>query len=375
MARDEGGALFDGGQLAGIHRDLKQAIQEIMSTTIEPTRSTRSQTNRGRFHTLTAVQVLGTGAFAPANVVRNEDLSELGHDAEWIFQRTGIHERRHALSDAVTSDLAFNAAIQCLDEADVSIGDVDLIVVGTVTPDRPMPSAACILQQKLGSNAPAFDLNAACSGFIYALATGAQFVKTGHSERVLVVGADLMSRIVNPADKRTYPLFGDGAGAVLLGPGSDEQGLLSYMLGADGEGAGVLCIPAGGTEEPASAAALEAGRQFMHMDGRAVFKWAIRTVSDALRETLHHAGKSIQDVDALVLHQANIRIIDAVIDELGIDPVKAIVNVDQYGNTSAGSIPLALAEARRQDRISRGDLVLMCGFGAGLTWGTALLRW
>lgn len=346
-----------------------------MSTTIEPKRSTRRQTSRSRFHSLTGVQVLGTGAFAPSNVVRNEDLAELGYDADWIVQRTGIQERRHALPDEVTSDLAFRAAVRCLEAAEVSIGDIDLIVVGTVTPDRPMPSTACILQQKLGSNAPAFDINAACSGFIYALATGSQFVKTGHSGRVLVVGADLMSRVVNPADKRTYPLFGDGAGAVLLGAGSGEQGLLSYMMGADGEGAELLCIPAGGTEEPASAAALAANRHFMHMDGRPVFKWAIRTVSDALRETLYHAGKSIQDVDALVLHQANIRIIDAVIDELGIDPAKAVVNVDQYGNTSAGSIPLALAEAHQQDRIHRGDLVLMCGFGAGLTWGTALLRW
>ena len=319
--------------------------------------------------------MLGIGAFAPANVVRNSDLSELGFDAEWIVQRTGIHERRHALQDEVTSDLAFNAAIQCLEEADVSIGDVDLILVATVTPDRPMPSTACILQQKLGSNAPAFDMNAACSGFTYALVTGAQFVKTGHSKRVLVVGADLMSRIVNPADKITYPLFGDGAGAVLLGGGSNEQGLLSYMMGADGGGAGLLCVPAGGSEEPTDPLAIEANRQFMRMDGRAVFKWAIRTVSDALRETLHHAGKSIEDVDSLVLHQANIRIIDAVVDELGINPAKAVVNVDQYGNTSAGSIPLALAEAHQQDRINRGDLVLMCGFGAGLTWGTALLRW
>ncbi|MEX0818573.1 MAG: beta-ketoacyl-ACP synthase III [Pirellulaceae bacterium] len=346
-----------------------------MSTTIEPTRSTRGQTNRRRFHSLTGVQVLGTGAFAPANIVHNDDLAELGFDADWIVQRTGIHERRHALPDEVTSDLAFHAAIQCLEEADVPIGDVDLILVGTVTPDRPMPSTACILQQKLGSNAPAFDLNAACSGFIYALATGAQFIKTGHSERVLVVGADLMSRIVNPADKKTYPLFGDGAGAVLLGAGSKDQGLLSYMMGADGEGAGLLCMPVGGSEEPPNAGAIEANRQFIHMEGRPVFKWAIRTVSDALRETLHHAGKTIEDVDSLVLHQANVRIIDAVIDELGFNPAKAVVNVDQYGNTSAGSIPLALAEARQQDRIHHGDLVLMCGFGAGLTWGTALLRW
>ncbi|HRX78576.1 MAG: ketoacyl-ACP synthase III [Planctomycetaceae bacterium] len=346
-----------------------------MSTTIEPKRTTRVQTDSRRFHTLTGVQVLGTGAFAPLNVVRNEDLSELGFDPDWIIQRTGIHERRHALRDEVTSDLAFNAAILCLEAADVSVRDLDLILVGTVTPDRPMPSTACILQQKLGANAPAFDINAACSGFVYTLATGAQFVKTGHSKRVLVVGADVMSRIINPADKKTYPLFGDGAGAVLLGAGSDEQGFLSYMLGADGEGAGLLCVPAGGSEEPPTTTAIEAERQFMQMDGRAVFKWAIRTVSDAVRETLQHAGKSIKDVDSLILHQANIRIIDAVVDELGFDSRKVVINLEQYGNTSAGSIPLALAEADQQGRINRGDLVLMCGFGAGLTWGTALLRW
>ena len=319
--------------------------------------------------------MLGTGAFAPRNVVRNEDLTGLGFDPDWIVQRTGIYERRHASSYEVTSDLALRAATQCLEEADVTPRDIDLIVFGTVTPDRLMPSTGCILQQKLGCTAPAFDMNAACSGFIYALVIGAQFVGTGHSKRVLVVGADVMSRVVNPADRMTYPLFGDGAGAVLLGPGSGDQGMLSYMIGAEGEGAGLLCIPAGGAEEPPSVAAIDASRQFMQMDGRAVFKWAVRTVSEELRRTLHHAGKSVEDVAALVLHQANVRIIDAVVDELGIDPSKVSVNVDQYGNTSAGSIPLALAEARQQDRIHRGDLVLMCGFGAGLTWGTALFRW
>ncbi|MCB9921394.1 MAG: ketoacyl-ACP synthase III [Planctomycetaceae bacterium] len=346
-----------------------------MSTTIEPTRSTRVQSKSRRFHTITGVQVLGTGAFAPANIVRNEDLAEFGFDADWIIQRTGIHERRHALPDEVTSDLAFAAAVRCLESAEVPVSSIDLILVGTVTPDRPMPSTACILQQKLGASAPAFDINAACAGFVYTLATGAQFVKTGHSARVLVVGADVMSRIMNPSDKKTYPLFGDGAGAVLLGAGSHEQGFLSYMLGADGEGAGLLCVPAGGSEEPTTATVLAANRQYMQMEGRTVFKWAIRTVTDAIRETLHHSGKSIHDIDALVLHQANIRIIDAVVQDLGFDATKVVINLEQYGNTSAGSIPLALDEACQQGRINRGDLVLMCGFGAGLSWGTALLRW
>lgn len=346
-----------------------------MSTTIEPTGAFPSKRAKPRFHTLTGVQILGLGAYAPANIVRNEDLEAHGYDADWILQRTGICERRHAPAEEVTSDLAHHAARQCLQQAETDIDDVDLILVGTCTPDRPMPSTACILQQKLGATAPAMDLNAACSGFVYALATGAQFIKSGHSRRVLVIGADLMSRIVNPADKKTYPLFGDGAGAVLLGAGGDDQGLLSYMLGADGSGAELLCIRAGGTEEPMSTAAIEANRQFIYMDGKPVFKWAVRAVSEILRETLEHAGQTTDDLNALVLHQANVRIIDAVVSDLGIDPAKVVVNVNRFGNTSAGSIPLALADADAQGRIHRGDLVLMCGFGAGLTWGAALVRW
>lgn len=346
-----------------------------MSTSTQPTRTSPAAAAHPRFHTLTGVQVLGVGAYAPANIVRNEDLIEHGYDARWILQRTGIHARRHATADQTTSDLALQASQQCLEQANVDVADVDLILVGTCTPDRPMPSTACILQQKLGSTAPAVDLNAACSGFVYGLSMGAQFVKTGQSRHVLVVGADLMSRIVNPENKRTYPLFGDGAGAVLLGAGDDDQGLVSYMMGADGEGGDLLCVRAGGTEEPPSAAAIEANRHFLHMEGRPVFKWAVRTVAEILRDTLEHAGKTTDDISALVLHQANVRIIDAVIADLGIDPGKVVVNVDQYGNTSAASIPLALAEAHSQGRIQRGDLVLMCGFGAGLTWGTALVRW
>jgi 3-oxoacyl-[acyl-carrier-protein] synthase-3 len=318
---------------------------------------------------------LGTGAFAPAEVVRNEDLAALGYDADWIVQRTGIHERRRAPADQATSDIALEASLDCLQNADVAPSQLDLIIVGTCTPDRPMPSTACILQQKLACSAPALDVNAACSGFVYALATGAQFIATGHSQRVLVVGADLMTRIVSPADRMTFPLFGDGAGAVLLGTGNEDQGLVSYTLGADGEGAELLCVPAGGTEEPLSKATIAANRQFIRMEGRTVFKWAVRTVSDSLRAALEHAERSVDEVDAVVLHQANIRIINAVAAELGIARSRIIANVDRYGNTSAGSIPLALAEANAEGRLHRGDLVLVCGFGAGLTWGTALLRW
>lgn len=319
--------------------------------------------------------MLAIGAFAPEDVVRNEDLVEFGYDPDWIVQRTGIRERRRATADMATSDLAYEAAVRCLKAAKTDPRDVDLIVLATTTPDSPMPSTACHLQRRLGVNAPAMDLQAACAGFVYALVTGMQFVKTGCCRRVLVVGADIMSRLVSATDKKTYPLFGDGAGAVLLGRGGQNQGLLSYTLGAEGEGAGLLYTPAGGTREPISTEAIAASRQFMYMDGRAVFKWAVRVIVDAIVDVLHHAELTPDDVDLLVLHQANIRIIDAAVDALGIDREKVVVNLDRYGNTSAGSIPLALCEAQQEGRLQRGDRVLLCGFGAGLAWGAAVVQW
>ncbi len=331
--------------------------------------------NRSRLHQLTGVQILGVGGAAPEQIVRNADLAKLGYDEEWIVQRTGILERRQAEPSIATSDIAHQAALNCLQAAGVNATEVDLILVATMTPDFPAPSTACLLQHRLGSKAPAMDLNAACAGFMYALATGMQFVHSGCSRRVLVVGADMMSRVVHPDDKKTFPLFGDGAGAVLLGPGEAEQGLLAYTLGSEGQGADLLCIPAGGTREPITAEVLSQNRQFIQMDGRAVFKWAVRVLSDGVNDVLAHAGLSASDVDLLVLHQANIRIIDAAVADLGIDREKVVVNLDRYGNTSAGSIPLALAEAHQQGRIKRGDKIVLCGFGAGLAWGAAVLNW
>jgi len=346
-----------------------------MATAVDKTQIAARRLEQSEFHTLMGVQVLGTGSAAPDEIVRNEDLSTLGYDADWIVQRTGIHERRRAPVGMATSDLALAASHQCLQQAKVEASDVDLIIVATMTPDTRMPSTACHLQRKLGTIAASFDLNAACAGFMYGLTTAAQFVKTGSSKCALVVGADIMSQMVNPADKKTYPLFGDGAGAVLLGPGQAEQGLVSYTLGSDGKGADLLCIPAGGTQEPITAQGLIDNRHFIYMDGRPVFKWAVRLVTDSIRGALEHANLSVNDVDSVVLHQANVRIIDAIANDLGIDRDKLVINLDRYGNTSAGSIPLALDEAVREDHIHAGDLVLMSGFGAGLTWGTALLRW
>ena len=346
-----------------------------MATVTERVRSRANTATTGVFHTLTGVQMLSTGAFAPDPVVRNEDLAALGYDAEWIVQRTGIHQRRHAPAHLATSDLALKAAQRCLAKADVPAARLDLILVATVTPDTLMPATACRLQHRLGARAPAMDINAACSGFVFALVTAAHYLKNGFGRLALVVGADMMSRTVDPEDKRTFPLFGDGAGAVLLGVGDEQQGFLSYTLGSDGAGAEMLCIPAGGSREPTSADSFASKRHFLRMAGRPVFKWAVRIVVDSILDVLCQAGLTPDDLDLVALHQANSRIINAVVDDLGIDRQKVVTNVDRYGNTSAASIPLVLDEAQAQGRIRRGDLVLISGFGAGLTWATAVVRW
>ncbi|MCH5374611.1 MAG: ketoacyl-ACP synthase III, partial [Planctomycetes bacterium] len=305
----------------------------------------RSPSGRSRLGTLTGVRIAATGSYLPETVVTNGDLAKLGYDEQWIVQRTGIYERRHAPPEMATSDVAYEAAVRCLSAADVSPRDVDLIVLATMTPDSPMPTTACLLQERLGCIAPALEMNAACAGFMYAMVTGMQYVKTGCSRRALVVGADLMSRAVNPADSRTYPLFGDGGGAVLLTAGDEDQGLLSFTLGSEGDAEGVLRQPAGGTREPLTGEKLEAGRHFIHMEGRAVFKWAVRVLIDATRDVLCHAGLGQDDLDVAVLHQANIRIIESAIADLEIDRSKVLINLNRYGNTSAGSMPLVLDEA------------------------------
>jgi len=324
---------------------------------------------------LTGVQVLACGAYTPPQVVTNADLAPHGYDADWIVQRTGILARRRATNDVAASDLAFEAAAACLAKAAIEPAEVDLIVLATMTPDSPIPSTACHLQRRLNCRAAAMDVGAACAGFMYALVTGMQFIKTGTARRVLVVGTDVMTRTIDPADKKTFPLFGDGAGAVLLGPGSEEQGLLSYSLGADGRGTELLSIRGGGSREPLTAETLAAGRQFIQMDGRAVFKWAVRLLADSISAVIHAAGLTTSDLSLVILHQANRRILDAAADVLGIEREKLVINLDRYGNTSAGSIPLALDEVVTAGRLKRGDHVLLSGFGAGLAWGTGVVRW
>ena len=329
-----------------------------------------------RTQTLLGVRIAGTGSYVPEQVVTNHDLAERhGCDPEWIVQRSGVQERRHAAPDQATSDLAAEAGYRAIRDAGIDPSEVDLLVVGTFTPDHFAPSTACLVQDKLQLDVPAFDVSAACSGFMYALTTAAQYVRTGNAQNALVIGADTNSRIVDPSDQKTYPLFGDGAGAVLLTAGDAHQGLMCYQMGADGSGGPLLETPAGGSRRGLTPDALSCGDQYLQMDGRSVFKWAVRLVADTIDLVLANSGLTADDISLLVLHQANIRIIDAAMKHLGIPPEKVFTNLDRYGNTSGASVPLALDEAVRGGRIHPGDVVLMSGFGAGLTWGTGLFRW
>ncbi len=324
---------------------------------------------------LTGVQILATGSYAPENVVRNENLAELGYDADWIVKRTGIQARCWAADDQATSDIAYEAAVRCLKNGDVDISEIDLILLATITPDQPTPSTACHVQRMLGSDAPAMDIGAACAGFMYALITGMQFVACGTYKRVLIIGADLMSRTVNPKDMKTFPLFGDGAGAVVISPGTADQGFHSFTLGADGNGAQLLHMPAGGTRCPTTPESLSQELQYLTMDGRSVFKWAIRTLSDSVNQVLDYAEIEPADIDLTILHQANNRIIQAAAADLGLNQDDVFVNLDRYGNTSAASIPLALDEAYQAGLISPNDKILFSGFGAGLSWGSGVWQW
>lgn len=331
---------------------------------------------RAPLRSLTGLKIVATGSYVPDGVVTNEDLhAQFGFDPAWIVQRTGIRERRQAPPEMATSDMAVLAARQCLERAGVKPQDVDLVLVGTFTPDMSFPATACLVQDQLGIRAPAVDLQAACAGFMYAFVIGAQFIGTGNSKLALIIGADCNSRILNPKDQQTYPLFGDGAGAVLLAAGEADQGLVSYTLGSDGSGGDLLCRRMGGSRLPFAAGLLDEGYQYLQMDGRSVFKWAVRLLDESISAVLNEARLTPADIDLVVLHQANVRIIYAATDVLGIDRKRVFLNLDRYGNTSAGSIPLALDEACQQGRIRRGDHILVSGFGAGLAWGTAVLRW
>jgi 3-oxoacyl-[acyl-carrier-protein] synthase III len=323
-----------------------------------------------------AISITGIGAYAPEHVITNDDLSKLMDTSdEWIVERTGIRERRIAADDQALSDLALPAAREALEQAGSAGGEVDLIIVATVTPDMAFPSASAILADELGAEeAAAYDLSAGCTGFMYALAQGYGMVAAGLSRRALVVGGDVLSRILDWHDRGTAVLFGDGAGAVVLERVS-EGGFLGFELGADGSGGPQLYLPAGGSRTPASAETVAERRHFVQMNGREVFKFATRVLVASAEKVLAECGKTIDEVDVYIPHQANVRIIDHAAEKLGIPKEKIVVNVERYGNTSSGSIPLALADAQAEGRLREGALVLMTGMGAGLTWGSGLIEW
>lgn len=329
-----------------------------------------------RTQSLLGVQIVGTGSYLPETIVSNEELEQkYGFEKGWIEPRTGILNRRHAAPGEATSQMCSEAARRAIHSANINKNEIDLVVVGTFTPDYHCPSTACLVQDALKLDAPALDVQAACSGFVYALVTAAQYVATGNSNMALVIGGDTNTRIVDQSDQRTGPLFGDGAGAVLLTRGSMQQGLVCYQMGADGSGGPLLQIPCGGTASPSRPEDVASGDLCLQMEGRTVFKWAVQALSQTIGLLLEKTDLAPNDVDCYLIHQANIRIIDKAMQQLGITGDRVYNNLQHYGNTSAGSIPIALDEAFKAGRFDRGDTLLMSGFGAGLTWGTALFRW
>ncbi|GAB7562909.1 ketoacyl-ACP synthase III [Methylobacillus methanolivorans] len=313
-------------------------------------------------------RILGTGSYLPEKILTNADLESMVDTTdEWIYTRTGIRQRHIAADDQYTSDLALHAAQRALEAAGVTAGDVDLIIVATTTPDRVFPSTACLLQHKLGnSGAAAFDVQAVCSGFIYAIATADNFIRSGSARTALVVGAETMSRITDWTDRSNCILWGDGAGAVVLGA-SDQPGIISTHLHADGSYTKLLNVPNGVSNQ--------GDGKTIHMEGNAVFKIAVNTLDAIVDETLEANGMQKSDIHWLVPHQANIRILQSTARKLGMDMDRVVVTVDQHGNTSAASVPLALDVAVRDGRIKRGETVLMEAFGGGFTWGSALIKY
>lgn len=326
---------------------------------------------------LLAVGITGLGSWLPEKVLTNHDLMKtIDTSDEWIVSRTGISERRIAAEQEAASDLGIKAARKALEDAGISAEELDLILVATITPDMFFPATACIVQKELGAvKAAAFDLSAACSGFIYALAVGSQFVATGMYRNVLVVAAEALSKIVNWQDRNTCILFGDGAGAAVLQPVEEGYGFLSFDLGADGSGGDLLKVPAGGSRKPATMQTVLNEEHYLTMNGNEVFKFAVKMMGDTSLKSLQQAGLSTADVDFFVPHQANTRIIDAAVKRLGLSPEKFYVNLDKYGNMSSASVPVALDEAVEKGLIKKGDTVVLVGFGAGLTWGSCVLKW
>jgi 3-oxoacyl-[acyl-carrier-protein] synthase-3 len=321
-------------------------------------------------------RIAGTGSYVPARVVTNHDLERMVETSdEWIVQRTGIKERRVVSPGEACSDLGVKAAEQALDAAGISAADLDFILMATCTPDAPLPSTACLVQHRLGAaRAAACDISAACCGFVYALAVGDAFVRTG-ARHVLVIGSEVMSVITDWTDRSTCILFGDAAGAVVLSASDDDRGILSSHLHSDGNLGDLICVPGGGSRMPPSAQVMDERLQYIKMKGNETYEVAVKTLVKSAKEALEHNKLSAADLALYVPHQANLRIIKAVAQRLGVPMEKIALNIERYGNTSAASIPLVLDEAVRAGRLAEGSLVLLSAFGSGLTWASTVVRW
>jgi 3-oxoacyl-[acyl-carrier-protein] synthase-3 len=324
----------------------------------------------------TKISALGT--YVPPRLLTNADLEKMVETSdEWIMERTGIRERHVVDPGVATSDLAVEAAKQALLERGLAPSDLEAIMVATVTPDMLFPSTACLVQHKLGAKgAWGVDLSAACSAFLYALQTGAQFIATGAHQKVMVIGADVMSSIIDYTDRATCVIFGDGAGAVILEPADDDSlSIIDFMHEVDGSGGCSLYMPGGGSLHPSTHQTVDQRMHYVHQDGQAVFKYAVRKQAELCEKILQRNGLKGSDIDAFIPHQANRRIITATADRLGLKPESVVINIDRYGNTTAGTIPLAMQTARQEGRLNKGDLVLLAAVGAGFTVGVTLLRW
>ncbi len=324
-----------------------------------------------------AAGIIGIGCYLPEKKLTNQDLEKMVDTSDaWITERTGIKTRHIAAPDQATSDLAYEAAVRALADADTKPEELDLIIVATESPDYKYPSTACLLQARLGAkNAAGFDLSAGCSGFVYGLGIGSQSIVSGLYKKILLVGAETLSRITDWTDRNTCVLFGDGAGAAVLGRVEEGYGVLSLDLGADGSGGSHLIQPAGGSRKPTTHETVDAHEHLIHMDGQDVFKFAARRMPYACRKVLQKAGMTMDDVALLVPHQANLRIIDNAIDRLKIDRDRVWINIDKHGNMSAACVPVCLTEAQEAGRLKKGDNVIMVAFGAGLTGAGALVKW
>ncbi|BDG06915.1 beta-ketoacyl-ACP synthase III [Anaeromyxobacter paludicola] len=322
--------------------------------------------------------IVGTGSYSPEKVLTNADLEKIvDTNDQWIVERTGIRERHVAAESEATSDLAYAAAVKALEMAKVAPEDVDLIIVGTVTPDMSFPSTACLVQGRLGNKkAAAFDVSAACAGSLYALAVADRFVSTGMAKNALVIGADTLTRITDWTDRNTCILFGDGAGAMVLQPTDDpRRGILSVHLHADGSYGHILNMPGGGSRNPVSQKVIDERLPFIKMKGSEVYKVAVRALEEVCREALARNGVAASDLAQVIAHQANKRILDSTLHRLGVPEEKCWMNLEKYGNTSSASVPTTLDEANRAGRLRPGDALLMMAIGGGMAWGSALVRW